>query len=229
MSSRDTLEWLIGRRDMPGVGGDRPMVPAQVVLANRAGAGDAICEKMDNGKSRLDEPDADLAIHCTEPGALDMAGPRPPLRDRCMIARGLGEKRRDSGATRAISWSSTFFPPVVPMPASAYALVSFFWNLVALALYTAFLVVALTVVRKRRPDAWGWLAAGASLRLAGALATWVLRSFVFAAVDSSEGRTTFMVATSLLELLITVVWYALLVAGVVALTREPPGERPVSF
>src|SRR5882757_10375738 len=132
--------------------------------------------------------------------------------------------------TRAGVCSKNAHPshPVVQMPA-AYGLVSLLFNVGLFVLHAAFLLVVLLVVRKRRPDAWFWLGAGAGLRLFGTAVTSALRTFGLGLVQASDSRVMFLLAVSILELIITATWYALLIVGVLALTRDPPSERPHSF
>jgi hypothetical protein len=101
--------------------------------------------------------------------------------------------------------------------------------LLGLAMWTALLIVAVGVVRKRRPDAFGVLLAAAILGLLTTCGFPVLHSGL-AAYVGREGPVaviTANAATTVLAALLGAAESGLVLFGVVRLSRQPAASEPV--
>lgn len=105
-------------------------------------------------------------------------------------------------------------------------LASVFSTLLALAVEVAMLVIALTIVRSRRPDATLPLAAGAGIFIVVTLLQSLLYSFVLPAVAGSgpDYRSVLAVMGMVFTIFRTVAWCAVLF-GIVKLA-SPAGGPP---
>jgi hypothetical protein len=104
-------------------------------------------------------------------------------------------------------------------------LVTVFSTMLSLAMEIALLVIALTTVRSRRPEATLPLAAGAGIHLGATVLQTLVYSFILPALAASgpDYRTLLAVAGLFFALLRTVAWGAILF-GIVKLAG--PGGAP---
>ena len=96
------------------------------------------------------------------------------------------------------------------------------------ALVVGFLIVTIVVVRKHRPDAWLPMLGAAITELAGTLIYRILITIgpMFIVRSSGGHLGSFYAGTALLSTCINVVFWVLLIVGLIRVAKPPIAEIP---
>ena len=113
------------------------------------------------------------------------------------------------------------------MTATTYGLFAGALSFFDFAVMVAFLVISLTVVRTKRPDAFLPIALAAGLFVVNIVLRNILNFGMSMIVDRTGGDMyTSIAATTTLTFLVSMVAWITLLIGIVKLAGDPPGSGP---
>lgn len=117
------------------------------------------------------------------------------------------------------------------MSPTVYGVIAGFCSFIMFTVYIAFLIVTLTAVRSRRPDAWAPLASGAGIILADYALRWVfsvLAPLAMSRVGSGmSGYYAMQSAVTVGGTIIAAIAWGLIMIGVVRIA-SPPREQSLN-